>query len=145
MVLQVKLLAAGLGGAVMVLAQTPAAARTISRPVVEFHCTLAGKAKGAAQLTISGVCTRFVQAIEPALKVRLVEVATAPSANKGRWIAIQVRLAAPAHAEAAFTSRLGGTVTKHQPIGIDVMDKSLDMREIDMLARQVAEVLRTAG
>lgn len=120
------------------------ATKTASRPAVEFHCTLTGSAKGSPALTRAVVCARFVAAIEPALKVRLVQVTAPPAPGKGRWISVQVRLGAPASAEAAFTSRLGKTVRKHAAIGVDVMDKRLEMREIDLLAKDVAEVLRTA-
>jgi len=133
-----------LGGAMMLGSQQSAAAGPDSRPVVNIHCTLTGSAKSAAGLTRAAVCARFARTIETALKVRLVETATAPG-PKGRWIAIQVKLGVPAHAEAAFSSRLGRSVRNHQSLGIDVMDKPLDLREIDMLARQVAEVLRKAG
>lgn len=120
------------------------AAGASTRPEVNFHCTVAGKTKGSPALTRAAVCSSFVRAIEPALKVRLVTVPTPPASGKGRWISIQVRLGAPASAEAAFTSRLGGAVRKHPAIAIDAMDKKLEMREIDSLAKDVAEVLRTA-
>lgn len=120
------------------------AAKAVSHPAVEFHCTLSGSTKVAPALTRAAVCARFVAAIEPALKVRLIQVAAPPAPGRGRWISIQVRLAQPASAETAFTSRLRGTVRKHAAIGIDVMDKRLDLREIDLLAKDVAEVLRTA-
>lgn len=120
------------------------AARPAPRPAVEFHCTLTGNAKGSPALTRAAVCARFAAAIEPALKVRLIPVSVAPAPGKGRWISVQIRLGAPARAEAAFASRLGRTVRKHAAIGIDVMDKRLEMREIDLLAKDVAEVLRTA-
>jgi hypothetical protein len=139
-----RLAALGLGGAMMLLAQQSAASGPGTRPVVNLQCTLSGSVKGASGLTRAAVCARFVQRIEGALKVRLVE---APSASgpEGRWIEIQIKLVGPAHAEAAFTSRLGGKVRKHQPIGVDVMDKGLDLREIDILADAVAQALRTAG
>lgn len=121
------------------------AANAPLRSAVEFHCALTGKAKGSPALTHAAICARFVRAIEPALKVRLIPVSTAPLPGKGRWITIQVRLDAPASVEAAFTSRLGRAVRKHPAIAIDVMDKKLELREIDLLAKDVAEVLRTAG
>jgi hypothetical protein len=105
---------------------------------------LTGNAKGSPALTRAAVCARFVRSIEPALKVRLTEVSATPAPGKGRWISVHVRLGAPASAEAAFTSRLGGVVRKHAAISVDVMDKRLEMREIDLLAKDVAEVLRTA-
>lgn len=114
------------------------------RPAVEFHCTLTGKAKGSPNLTRAAICARFVRAIEPVLKVRLTEVSAMPAPGRGRWISIQVHLGAPASVEAAFTSRLGRAVRKHPAIAIDAMDKKLEMREIDLLAKDVAEVLRTA-
>ncbi len=137
------LAAVSLGGAAITIPLTAEAESTAPRPAVQFHCTLIGNTKGSPALTRAAVCARFVAAIEPVLKVRLVQVLAAPSPGKGRWISVQVRLGAPASAEAAFTSRLGRTVRKHAPIGIDVMDKRLEMREIDLLAKDVAEVLRT--
>lgn len=134
--------AAILAGGALLMHETSEAAPADNRPVVQFHCVLVGK--GGSALSRSAICARFVRAIEPALRVRLAEVASAPATNKGRWISIQVRLAAPASAEAAFTSRLGATVRKHPAIAVDVMDKSLDMREIDLLAKDVAQVLRAA-
>jgi len=128
----------------MVASDPVAAAGPDRRPVVALHCTVAGAAKGSPGLNQQAVCARFSQAIEAALKVRVVNSATPPLAQKGRWISIQVRIGGQAHAEAAFTSRLGGTVRKYPAIGIDVMDKALDLGEIDMLARQVSEVLRPA-
>ena len=135
------LTAASLGGAAITMPEPAIAA---ARPAVEFHCTLTGNAKGSPGLTSAAVCARFAAAIEPALKVRLIPVSAAPLPGKGRWISVQIRLGAPARAEAAFTSRLGRTVRKHPSIGIDVMDKRLEMREIDLLAKDVAEVLRMA-
>lgn len=123
---------------------TVEAAGAAARPVVEFHCTLTGNTKGSPALTRAAVCARFTAAIEPALKVRLIPISAAPPAAKGRWISLQIRLRAPAGAEAAFTSRLGRTVRKHAAIGVDVMDKQLELREIDLLAKDVAEALRTA-
>jgi len=120
------------------------AAGTSSRQAVQFHCTLAGKAKGGPVLDRTAVCARFARAIETALGVRLVEILTPPQAGKGRWISIEVRLGPPAHAEARFASRLGRAATKHVPIGIDIMDKELDLRDIDSLAAHVAQALRTA-
>lgn len=141
--LNAVLAAAILGGAAINMPEPAEAAA--ARPAVEFHCKLTGKAQGSPTLTRAAICARFVGAIEPALKVRLVPVPAAPSPGKGRWISIQVHLGTPASVEAAFTSRLGRTVRKHPAIAVDVMDKSLDLREIDLLAKDVAEVLRTAG
>lgn len=138
------LTAASLGGAAITMPEPAEAAKAAVRPAVEFHCTLTGSAKGSPGLTRAAVCARFAAALEPALKVRLIPVSAAPAPGKGRWISIQVKLGAPARAEADFTSRLGRTVKKHPSIGIDVMDKRLEMREIDLLAKDVAEVLRTA-
>lgn len=138
------LAAASLGGAAIIMPEPAIAAGTAARPAVEFHCSLSGKTRGSPALTRAAVCARFVRAIEPVLKVRLVAASTAPLPGKGRWISVQVRLCTPASAEAAFTSRLGKAVRKHAPIGIDVMDKSLDMGEIDLLAQEVAQVLRSA-
>ena len=129
----------------MVITQSAAAREWDGRPAVDFHCVLAGTDKSGAGLDRTAVCARFARAIEAALQVRLVEVAAAPAGNRGRWIAVEIKLGASAHAEAAFTSRLGAAVRNHVPIGIDVMDKRMELREIDMLAGQVAEVLRNQG
>ena len=106
-----RLLAAIGGGLALLMPQHGDAAGTSSRQAVQFHCTLAGKAKGGPVLDRTAVCARFARAIETALGVRLVEILTPPQAGKGRWISIEVRLGPPAHAEARFASRLGRAAT----------------------------------
>lgn len=121
------------------------AAAAAARPAIDFHCSVTGQIKGSPQLTREAICARLAAAIEPAIKARLVRVASPPQGAARRWVRIAVRLSPPAQAEAAFTSRLGRAVRNHPPISVDVMDKRLDMREIDMLSRAVAERLHSAG
>lgn len=133
----------GLGGALIMAALVSSAQADAAAPRVWFQCRIEGADQALGGLSREQVCARFAAALEPLAGGRLVTLeADQPLPRKGRWIALAIRRSPPSGLEARLTARLGNTIRQYPPIAVDVMDKALQLREIDILARQVALQLR---
>lgn len=108
---------------------------------VTLVCSLSGAPKGKSAFDRNGVCAAFSDQIGSALGAQVVRAARVPIDRQARWVRIDLTVFPPSRIEAALTSRLHTTTTKHPPMGVQVVDKPLTMREIDRLARLVAESL----
>jgi hypothetical protein len=117
-----------------------AAARPVE-PRVELVCTVSGPAKHRGGLSAEAVCERFSQRIREALGRPVEQAGQVPGGERARWIRLEVRLLPRARAEAAITSRLRDKATSHPLLAVQVMDKPMDLGDIDRLARLAGKTL----
>jgi hypothetical protein len=134
-------LALALGGGAVGSSPVSAAASRPAQPPVALVCHVAGPAKGRGELTDEAICARFTTMIQEALGQPIKRTARLPAGERGRWIRLEVRLLPRGRAEAAFTSKLHGKATNHPLLAVQVMDKTMDLREIDKLARLAGKTL----
>lgn len=118
-----------------------AEARAATLPIV-LVCNAKVAVKGQSGLTEEAICARFAAPIAAALNHPVKLGSAVPAGTKSSWIRIAVRLHANGRAEAALTSKLHAEATNYPVLAVHVMDKPLQLREIDLLAKRVAEVLR---
>jgi hypothetical protein len=128
------------GLAAMAAYATPAMAQSGKAPIT-LVCSASGLAKHGAGLSEAALCSRFTAPVAAALKAKVNHGATLPVDPKARWIRIAVRLDPRGRAEALLTSKLHGEATNYPLLAVQVMDKPLQLREIDRLARHVAATL----
>lgn len=121
----------------------PANAATTSDPreSVALVCTVAGLPKHRGVLTEESICARFSLRIREALERSVRPEAQLPASPAARWIKLEVKLLPRDRAEARLTSRLHGNAMNHPVMAVQVMDKSMDLDDIDKLARLVGRTL----
>ena len=108
---------------------------------VTLVCTVAGAPKGNAAFERAALCRNFAQRIGPALDAKVVLADVLPKGAAARWVRLELKLQSPSRIEAALTSHLHGKATNYPPLGVQVVDKPLGLREIDRLASLVAKSL----
>jgi hypothetical protein len=118
-----------------------AAATRPVEPPVALVCTVSGLPKHRGELTAEAVCERFSLRIREALGLPVIQARQVPAASGARWVKLQVRLLPRGRAEAALTSRLHGKATDHPALAVQVMDKPMDLGDIDRLARLAGKTL----
>jgi hypothetical protein len=103
---------------------------------VAFSCTVSGAEKLRPALDRAAVCALFKQKIEAEMARRTKAAAAFPA--RGQAIRVTVRIVGPREASAGAELRARGRLAKRSEITLDVMDKSIAMRDLDSLAIQVA-------
>jgi hypothetical protein len=128
------------GGGVM--GQSAASAATAGP--VALICTVSGLAKHRGALTDEAVCARFALRIREALGLAVTPARQVPAGSGKRWVKLQIKLLPRGRAEAALTSRLHGKATDHPILAVQVMDKPMELGDIDRLARLTGRTLAGA-
>jgi hypothetical protein len=125
-------------GAAVVLA-VPAMAKAPlfdpARPIA-FSCTVNGGEKLQPALDRAAVCALFKRKIEAEMARQTKAAPAFPT--RGQAILVTVRIVGPREASASAELRARGKLAKRPEITLDVMDKSVAMRDLDSLAIQVA-------
>jgi hypothetical protein len=130
-----------LGGGMAAETSASAAAAPAAQQPVELACTINGLAKSRGVLTAEAICSRFSQRIREGLAVPVKQTGQVSARANARWIKLKVRLLPRGRAEAALTSRLHGKATDHPLLAVQVMDKPMDLGDIDRLARLAGKML----
>jgi hypothetical protein len=129
------------GGEPLGATRTSAAAAQTAQPPVVLVCAVTGLAKHRGALTDEAVCSRAALRISEALGVPVALSGQVPAGGRGRWVRLELRLLPRGRAEAALTSRLHGKATDHPLLAVQVMDKPMDLGDIDRLARLAGKTL----
>lgn len=106
---------------------------------VVFVCSASGTERLRPQTSAAQVCALFRQKVEAAIARRTRSANALPSSGNG--LRIVVRIDSARSASAAATVQARGKTIRHPELTIDVMDKSLGMRDLDLLANQIARKL----
>ncbi len=105
---------------------------------VELSCALHGKQSiGSAEQ----ICSVFQKKIDASLPGRTQLVKSFAAQNAVDAIDLDVRIANHGGIVAHVKKRKNGVVQNFPEIAIDVMDRPLAMRDIDMLASEIAKLV----
>lgn len=135
-------IACGLGVLWMTAAMTQAPAP--ANRGAALICMVAGVNAIRPATSSSAVCAVFKRQIDRALTAPTQTVGGLAAGSRGDWIKLDVRLLKSGTVTADAASRLQGKTVAHPQIAIDVMDKSVGMREIEILAQEVAKAISAA-
>lgn len=115
----------------------PASARPLFDPArpVTFVCTVSG----AKSLSPAQVCAVFKRELDRMLARPTRAAAAWPA--RGNAVRIAVRFASPREVSAAATRRSAGKTTYVPEVTQDVMDKSANLGDLELLAKQVARMI----
>ncbi|HQV04924.1 hypothetical protein [Novosphingobium sp.] len=103
---------------------------------VTYSCAVSGAEKLRPRLDPAAVCNLFKRQIEAEI-ARQTRAAPAFPA-RGQAIRVAVRIVGPREASASAEFRARGKLIKRPEITLDVMDKSLGMRDLESLASQLS-------
>jgi hypothetical protein len=129
------------GGLMVGEAEASGAANHPAPAPVALVCTVSGQPKDRGALTDAAVCGRFLARIGEALDLPVDRAGHVPAGAGARWVKLAIRLLPRGRAEAAVTSRLHGKATSHPAMAVQVMDKPMDLSDIDKLARLAGKTL----
>jgi hypothetical protein len=103
---------------------------------IAFYCTVSGASAVKPVVTQAQVCALFKRRFDTALG-QITRAGAGPSASANA-IRVAVRISDNRSASAAITTTARGKSTRWPEISVDVMDKSLGIRELEQLAGAVA-------
>lgn len=106
---------------------------------VALVCTATGAQNLHPAATSAQVCAAFKRRFDARLGRATRLTARAPA--KGDVVSVALHIPGPHSAGATVTARAGGVSTRWPEISVDVMDKPLEMREIEQLAAEVARTI----
>jgi hypothetical protein len=106
---------------------------------VVYVCSASGTEHLRPQASAAQVCAVFKRKVEAAIARRTRSANALPS--RGNGLRIAVRIDSARSASAMATVMTNGRSVRHPELTIDVMDKSLGMRDLDLLATQIARKL----
>jgi hypothetical protein len=121
--------------------ETSAAANPPAPVPVALVCTVVGAPKDRGGFTDEAICERFSARIREALDLPVKQAGKVPARAGGRWVKLEIKLQPRGRAEAVLTSRLHGKATNHPLLAVQVMDKPMDLDDIDRLARLAGRTL----
>ena len=128
----------------MGVSRAGAAATPPAQPPVALVCTVSGLPKPRGELTAEAICERISLRIHEALELPVIRATQVPAGDRARWVRLEIRLLPRGRAEAALTSRLHGKATDHPLLAVQVMDKPMELGDIDRLARLAGKTLADA-
>jgi hypothetical protein len=112
----------------------------ITQPALAAPASLSCTATGTKLLSppapAAAVCARMKAGLEKAMARKMGDAVPAKAT-----LAIDIRLTKPATATAYLVEHRGGRNIAHPPISVDVMDRALDLKIVDILASEVAKHL----
>lgn len=103
---------------------------------VALTCTVTGAKHLGAATTPAQVCALFKRRIDAAIARQTRVTPAWPS--RGNAIRVFVRIDGPRTVGANATVRAKGRIRQIPEITLDVMDKSIQLRDLDLLANQLA-------
>jgi hypothetical protein len=106
-----------------------------------FHCVASGAEQLAPAIDEAAICSLFQQSIDAALVRPVTAVKVISAATPGDWIKVEVRLTNKRNVSAIVMQKNGVSEVTHPEVAVDVMDKALSRRELDILAREVARLV----
>jgi hypothetical protein len=101
-----------------------------------YVCTVTGTKHLGAAATPEQVCALFKRRIDAAIARQTRVAPVWPS--RGNAIRVQVRIASPREVGASATIRAKARIRQVPEITLDVMDKSIQLRDLELLANQLA-------
>lgn len=105
---------------------------------VVLVCAVTGAGKIRPAATAPQICAEFKRRFDTALGRGTRSAASPPA--RGQLVTVDLRITATG-AAALVAARAGGKTHRWPEIAVDVMDKQLGMREIGLLAGNVARVV----
>jgi hypothetical protein len=113
----------------------------VAFPAVAAPTSLSCSATGTKLLSPpappSAVCARMKAGLEKAMARKLADAPAETAA-----VSIDIRFARPSSAIATIIERRSGRIIRHPVMSVDVMDRAIGLKSIDMLAAEVAKQLR---
>ena len=106
---------------------------------IAFSCTLNGAEKLRPALDPATVCGLFKRRIEAEIARQTKAAPGFPA--RGQAIRVTVRIVGPREVSAVTELRARGKLQKRPEMTLDVMDKSVGMRDLESLAIQVARAV----
>lgn len=89
------------------------------------------------------ICEVFRGRLETAIGAPVRLAGAIPVGTRSRWVSIAITAPRPHALEVRMRSQLSGRRIDHPPLAIDVMDKTLDRRDVDTLAQHVAKQVKS--
>ncbi len=108
---------------------------------VGYLCAVDSTKMIAPIMSEDQVCALFKAKIDDALQQKTVTVDSASKVLPEKWMKLEVRFSMPATASATFVQSTNGKETVHPEIAVDVMDKAMGPKDVDMLASAAAKYL----
>lgn len=102
-------------------------------------CTAIGGGQARPPLTPAQICASFKRGLDAGLGRATRTAATLP--RSGNVIRVELRIADSRSASALVTTTARGKSTRWPEFAVDVMDRSLGLREIEQLAGEVARTI----
>lgn len=133
-------------GAILVMASSSACStQGVASTSVELLCTVEDAEKTAKTNSPENVCDEIKREIDTALSRQTKAVKSVTPASLVDWIKVDVRFAQGRTVTATVAQRIGRREIIHPEIAVDVMDKPLGMKEIKLLAAEVARAVVKAA
>jgi hypothetical protein len=106
-----------------------------------FHCVASGAEQLKPALDDAAICRLFQQSIDKVLARPVTPVKSLSARAVGDWIKVDVRLTNKRTASAIVSQKTGENEVTHPEVAVDVMDKALSKKELEILAGEVAKLV----
>jgi len=117
----------------------PAPPRFASTLPVAFHCTVTGTKNLRQDASASQICNLFQRRVDRAI-ARQTRMTTGWPAS-GNAISVTIHASTPREISAAAIIRVNRQIRRVPEITLDVMDKSAGLRDLELLADQLARAI----
>jgi hypothetical protein len=124
---------------VMIASSACSAPVSKSKNQTQFLCYVKGFQLLGASVTEASVCDAFKVRIDKMLPLKTQSVKSLSSSKDVDWIKVDVRLAKSGSATARVSRKNAAGQHMFPEIAVDVMDKPLGQKEVEMLAAEVAK------
>ena len=105
---------------------------------VDLSCVV----EGAQYLgTADSICAKFKPHIDTALSVKTRSVSNFSAHVSGEALGLKIRILKRGGLVAQVQRRANGKIRQYPEIALDVMDRPLTMRDIDVLAKEVVKAI----
>jgi hypothetical protein len=106
-----------------------------------FHCVASGAEQLKPAMDEAAICSLFQQSVDKMLARPVTPVKSLSAGASGDWIKIDIRLTNKRSVSAIVSQKNGASEVTHPEVAVDVMDKALSKRELEILAGEVAKLV----
>lgn len=110
---------------------------------LSFICTVNGAGMLKPKIAPDAICSQVQRGIEAGLNTQLVAVSPPArvATRSARTLKVELSVRRPGIIAAIVTQQNRVMVKVHPEISIAVMDRAIDTRDIDMLAREIVKLI----
>jgi hypothetical protein len=106
-----------------------------------FYCQVSGAEQLTPAMTEAAICDLVQTSLAGVIANPMTPVKSLPAATSGDWVKVDIRLSKKRSASALVSQRVGAHEETYPEIAVDVMDKALSKRELEILAGEVAKLI----